>query len=101
MSINLSHLYPRVTYRMFTAGFISYSLPDPKYVVDIHLSAYSVHCYIREDVSNREILHFPINKSKAPQWEELVHQFCELAHKRFPKPVRHNSVSMERHRRGW
>lgn len=97
--LDLSHL--RVVYQARTSDYIRYMLPDNLHCVEIYLSKYSVTCYVREDMSSREKVRFPITKDKAPHWEDLVHQFCELAHKNFPKQIRHGSVSPERQRRGW
>lgn len=98
--LDLSHLRIH-TFRARTRDHISYVLPDGKHVVDLYFSDISVHCYIREDFSAKEVLKFPIIKSKSPHWADLVHQFCELAHKNFPKPLGHLSRSNAYQRRAY
>lgn len=99
MFLNLAHL--RVQYTIRTDTHVSYLLPDNKHSVTIFFDPYTVSCYVHEAITARTIISFPISKRKVANWEDLVHAFCELAHKRFPAQVRHKSVSPVRQRHGF
>lgn len=85
--LDLNHL--QVVYRSRTATHICFVLPNREYVVNIYMSEHRVHAYVYHDVSNKQMVDFAIDKKKSPHWEDLLHQFCELAVKKFPKEVRY------------
>lgn len=70
-----------------------------------------IHVVVIEDYTSRvflSVMHihslehkneFTVLKSKA-HWSDLVHQYCELARKNYPRPLRHKSVSVHRQRIG-
>lgn len=89
MSLDLSHL--RVAYRVNTKTHVSFSLPDRRHCVEIYMSEHSVHCKVYEDHSLRIKQDFALWKKKTPDWENLLHQFCELAVKKYPKELQHKT----------
>lgn len=71
-------------------------LPDEQHRIVIWQTDLSVLCMVQATFDGQTKQEFRIDK-RNPQWNDLVHQFCELARQKYPRPLRHkNSYHRQR-----
>lgn len=79
-----------------------FELPDLQH--EVHIMLYTNRIYLSVYMSNavgrKEDASFDLRKATL-RWEDIAQAFIDSAVRKYPKPIRHKSVSDERIRRGW
>ena len=85
------------------ANTLTFELPDMQHECHIYVYTNFVHMSISCTSNlNQTCESFSFDKRKVSmRWEDIVQTFIEKAVRKYPKPVRHKSVSDERIRRGF
>ncbi len=85
------------------ANTLTFELPDMQHDCHIHVYTNIVYMSIYYTSNlNQMCESFSFDKRKVSgRWEDIVQSFIEKAVAKYPKPVRHKSVSDERIRRGF